>query len=56
MYMVFNMDEWSDAQGSTLPADQPGSFTYAMNEALYGPLGELTVPESQEKFCNRGKT
>src|SRR5579871_566963 len=26
----FNMDEWSDAHGSTLAADNPGAFQYAM--------------------------
>src|SRR5438067_5553001 len=35
----FNMDEWSDAQGNTLPSDNPGSFQYSMEQALYGPLG-----------------
>ena len=33
----FNMDEWSDAQGNTLPPDNPGAFQYAMEQALYGP-------------------
>ena len=37
----FNMDEWSDAQGNTLPPDNPGAFQYAMEQALYGPLGKL---------------
>src|SRR6476619_8484065 len=40
----FNMDEWSDAQGNTLPSDNPGAFQYAMEGALYGPLGIATVP------------
>src|SRR6516164_11321097 len=26
----FNMDEWSDAQGNTLPGDRPGCFQHAM--------------------------
>src|SRR5437868_10481366 len=47
----FNMDEWSDAQGSTLPADNPGAFQYAMEHALYGPLGALTVPPRQRHFA-----
>jgi glucosamine-6-phosphate deaminase len=34
----FNMDEWSDREGNTLPPDNPGAFRYAMEEALYGPL------------------
>ena len=42
----FNMDEWSDGEGNTLPPDNPGAFQYAMEQAFYGPLGELTVPAS----------
>ena len=26
----FNMDEWSDKNGATLPPDNPGAFQYAM--------------------------
>jgi glucosamine-6-phosphate deaminase len=47
----FNMDEWSDAAGTTLPADNPGAFQYAMEQALYGPLGGLTVPAKQRHFA-----
>jgi glucosamine-6-phosphate deaminase len=47
----FNMDEWSDAQGNTLPPDNPGAFQYAMEQALYGPLGERTVPRKQRHFA-----
>jgi len=47
----FNMDEWSDAQGNTLPSDNPGAFQYAMEQALYGPLGKLTVPAGQRHFA-----
>jgi glucosamine-6-phosphate deaminase len=47
----FNMDEWSDAQGNTLPPQNPGAFQYAMQEALYGPLGSLTVPTRQRHFA-----
>ena len=47
----FNMDEWSDAQGHTLPADNPGAFQYAMEHAFYGPLGKLTVPSQQRHFA-----
>lgn len=49
----FNMDEWSDADGNTLPSDNTGSFQYAMEQAFYGPLGELTVPESQRNFATK---
>jgi len=47
----FNMDEWSDAQGNTLPGDQPGGFQHAMEQAFYGPLGSLTVPTRQRHFA-----
>jgi glucosamine-6-phosphate deaminase len=49
----FNMDEWSDAEGNTLPHTDSGSFQYAMEHAFYGPLGELTVPEGQRNFATK---
>lgn len=49
----FNMDEWSDAQGNTLPSDNPGAFQYAMEHAFYGPLGKLTVPKKQRHFATK---
>ena len=49
----FNMDEWSDAEGNTLPASDPGSFQNAMEQAFYGPLEKLTVPESQRYFATK---
>lgn len=49
----FNMDEWSDGQGNTLAADDPGAFQNAMQQAFYGPLGELTVPAPQRNFATR---
>ena len=50
---TFNMDEWSDADGNTLKADDPAAFQNAMCDALFGPLGELTVPESQRNFATK---
>lgn len=47
----FNMDEWSDFEGNTLPPSNPGAFQNAMEEAFYGALGELTAPESQRHFA-----
>jgi glucosamine-6-phosphate deaminase len=47
----FNMDEWSDAHGNTLPAENPGAFQFAMEQAFYGPLGPLTVPARQRHFA-----
>ena len=49
----FNMDEWSDARGNTLPGKQKGSFQNAMEGAFYGPLGKLTVPEKQRNFATK---
>ncbi len=47
----FNMDEWSDAQGNTLPSTSPGAFQHAMEGAFYGPLGSKTVPATQRHFA-----
>lgn len=49
----FNMDEWADGEGNTLPSDNPAAFQYAMEHALYDPLGELTVPRSHRNFATR---
>jgi glucosamine-6-phosphate deaminase len=51
----FNMDEWSDVQGNTLPPDNPGAFQYAMEQAFYGPLGTRTVPPEQRHFAVKGE-
>ncbi|MCC6421884.1 MAG: glucosamine-6-phosphate isomerase [Phycisphaerales bacterium] len=50
---TFNMDEWSDAAGNTMPGDQPGGFENAMKGALFNPLGRLTVPAEQRNFATR---
>ena len=49
----FNMDEWSDAEGNTLQPSDPAAFQNAMTEALFGPLGELSVPEAQRHFATK---
>lgn len=49
----FNMDEWSDASGNSLPPSNPGSFEFAMEQAFYGPLGRLTVPKAQRAFATK---
>jgi len=49
----FNMDEWSDSDGNTLPADNSGAFQYAMEQAFYGPLGDLTIPSEQRNFATK---
>ncbi len=50
---TFNMDEWADGEGNTLPSDNPGAFQYAMEQALFNPLGELTVPANQRNFATK---
>ena len=50
---TFNMDEWADGEGNTLSSDNSGSFQYAMEQALFGPLGEFTVPVSQRNFATK---
>jgi len=45
----FNMDEWADGEGNTITGE--ASFKSAMEQAFYGPLGELTVPESHRNFA-----
>jgi glucosamine-6-phosphate deaminase len=47
----FNMDEWSDSAGRTLPADNPGAFQNAMEAAFYGPLGSRSVPLANRWFA-----
>ncbi|MDI9243288.1 6-phosphogluconolactonase [Fusibacillus kribbianus] len=49
----FNMDEWADSEGNTMPADNPVTFQYAMNQAFYGPLGTQGVPEKQRHFATK---
>ena len=49
----FNMDEWSDVQGNTLPSSDPASFQHAMEQAFHGPLGSLSVPVGQRNFATK---
>ena len=50
---TFNMDEWSDGEGNTLPSNDPAAFQNAMEQALFNPLGENTVPANQRNFATR---
>ncbi|MBQ8880230.1 MAG: glucosamine-6-phosphate isomerase [Clostridia bacterium] len=50
---TFNMDEWADSEGNTLEPTNQGSFQYAMENALFNPLGELTVPKQQRNFATK---
>ena len=51
----FNMDEWADSNGNTLPGTHAGSFQNAMETAFYRPLGEQTVPPTQRHFAWKDK-
>jgi glucosamine-6-phosphate deaminase len=51
----FNMDEWSDREGVTLPPEHKGAFQNAMETAFYGPLGRLTVPETNRWFATAAR-
>lgn len=51
----FNMDEWSDKDGTTLPANDPGAFQNAMEAAFYGPLAGRTVPPDQRWYATPDK-
>lgn len=50
---TFNMDEWSDAKGNSMPGDVPGGFEHAMTQALFGPLGKLAVPPARRNFATK---
>lgn len=50
---TFNMDEWADGEGNTLPNTNPASFEYCMKDAFFTPLGELTVPPEQRNFATK---
>lgn len=50
---TFNMDEWADGEGNTLAATDKASFQYSMEQALFNPLGALTVPANQRNFATR---
>ena len=48
---TFNMDEWSDRDGNTMPGNQAGGFEHAMKNALFEPLGKFTIPRGQRNFA-----
>ena len=50
---TFNMDEWADGEGNTLPNTNPASFEYSMKTAFFDRLGELTVPPAQRNFATK---
>lgn len=50
---TFNMDEWADGEGNTLPGAHPASFEHCMREAFFDKLGNWTVPENQRNFATK---
>jgi glucosamine-6-phosphate deaminase len=50
---TFNMDEWADEYGNTLPSDNPASFEHCMKLAFFGKLGANTVPPEQRNFATK---
>ena len=50
---TFNMDEWSDRHGNSMPGNQPGGFEFTMNQLLFDPLKKNTVPRHQRNFATR---
>ncbi len=50
---TFNMDEWCDENGNTLPSDNPASFEYSMKQAFFDKLGDNTIPPSQRNFATK---
>ena len=40
-------------EGNTLDPSNLASFQYAMEQAFYNPLGELTVPKEQRNFATK---
>ncbi len=49
---TFNMDEWADAEGNTLPNTNPASFEYSMKQAFFDKLNH-TIPASQRNFATK---
>src|SRR4030042_3537618 len=47
------IDEWSDKDGNTLDPANLGAFQNAMENAFYGPLGKLTIPEMQRSYATK---
>src|SRR6185437_8455463 len=50
---TFNMDEWSDRSGNSMPGNQPGGFEFTMNQLLFDRLGRKTVPREQRNFATK---
>lgn len=50
---TFNMDEWADENGNTLPSDNPASFEYCMKSAFFDRLDGLTIPPHQRNFATK---
>lgn len=49
---TFNMDEWADGDGNTLPNTDKASFEYSMREAFFNKVNK-TIPENQRNFATK---
>ncbi len=49
---TFNMDEWADGEGNTLPNTSTASFEYSMKAAFFNKINK-TIPESQRNFATK---
>ncbi len=49
---TFNMDEWADSEGNTLPNTDKASFEYSMKEAFFNKLNN-TIPPAQRNFATK---
>ena len=49
---TFNMDEWADGEGNTLPNTSTASFEYSMKAAFFNKINK-TIPEGQRNFATK---
>ena len=49
----FNMDEWADAEGNTLPASDPAAFQNAMVRRVLRAARRADCPGRPAQFCNQ---
>lgn len=49
---TFNMDEWADSEGNTLPNTDTASFEYSMREAFFNRL-DKGIPEGNRNFATK---
>ena len=50
---TFNMDEWADRSGNSMPGNQPGGFEFTMGQLFFDRLARKTVPPEQRNFATK---